>query len=225
LLTDVAELHKRSRADNSKRSYSTAWRQFLAWCDERGRSPLPASPETVQAWLTDLAKAFKVSTITTRLAAVANAHRVAGFSFDHKVMVGLTLEGIRRQNGTAKDRARAIALADIRAAVDRLPATLAGHRDRALLLIGFFGALRRSELVCLDVTTTLTEGATGHVQVVSEGLLIHLARSKTDQAGAGQQVGILRRRDNLCPVRALEDWLSASGISSGSSHQGPSLIH
>jgi integrase len=171
-----------------------------------------------------MSKTFKVSTITTRLAAVANAHRLAGFSFDRKVMVGLVLDGIRRQNGTAKDRARAIVLADIRAAVDRLPATLAGRRDRALLLIGFFGALRRSEIVGLDVNATLSDGGTGNLQIVSDGLLIHLARSKTDQVGAGQQVGIPRRRDDLCPVRALEDWLGTSGIVNGAAFRSVSQV-
>jgi hypothetical protein len=109
LLTDVAELHKASRADNSKRSYATAWSQFSTWCLERGRCPLPASPDTVQGWLADLSRTFKVSTIENRLAAVANAHRVAGHAFDRKVMVGLTLDGIRRQNGRAKTQARCVA--------------------------------------------------------------------------------------------------------------------
>jgi integrase len=130
-------------------------------------------------------------------------------------MVGLTFDGIRRQNGTAKRQARAIVLADVHAAIGRLPPTLAGRRDRALLLIGFFAALRRSELVGLDVTAALTDGATGYIEILSEGLLVRLMRSKTDQCGAGQQVGIPRRRDDLCPVRALEEWLAASGITSG----------
>jgi integrase len=176
---------------------------------------LPESPETIQAWLADMSKTFKVTTIENRLAAVANAHRVGGFAFDRKVMVGLTLDGIKRQNGTSKRQARAIVLADVRVALGRLPPTLAGRRDRALLLVGFFAALRRSEIVGLDLTSTLTDDATGHLQIVSEGLLIRLAHSKTDQAGAGQQVGVPRRRDDLCPVRAIEDWLSAADISSG----------
>jgi integrase len=162
-----------------------------------------------------MSKTLKVTTIENRLAAVANAHRIAGYAFDRKVMIALTLDGIRRQNGSAKKQARAIVLADVRAAIERLPPTLAGLRDRALLLIGFFAALRRSELVGLDVTAALTDSATGHVQIVTEGLLIRLARSKTDQAGAGQQIGIPRRRDDLCPVQALQNWLAAAGIASG----------
>jgi integrase len=214
-IEDIKSLHRASRADNSKRSYATAWQQFLTWCDQHGRSPLPASPETIQAWLADMSKTFKLATIKSRLAAVANAHRIAGHGFDRKVMVGLTLDGIRRQNGAAKDRARAIVLTDLRAAVEQLPPILAGLRDRALLLIGFFGALRRSEIVGLDVTETVTDGATGYVQVVSEGLLVKLVRSKTDQHGEGQEIGLPRRRDNLCPVRALQDWLAAAGIVNG----------
>jgi integrase len=215
LLTDVASLHRASRADNSKRSYSTAWAQFTTWCNQRGRCPLPAAPDTVQAWLADISKTFKVATIENRLAAVANAHRVAGHAFDRKVMVGLTLDGIKRQNGTAKRQARAIVLTDVRAAIECLPPTLAGKRDRALLLIGFFAALRRSELVGLDVSATLTDGATGYIEILGEGLIVRLVRSKTDQFGVGQQVGIPRRRDDLCPVRALEEWLATSGIAGG----------
>jgi integrase len=215
LLTEVKELHRASRADNSKRSYSTAWAQFSSWCNQRGRCHLPAAPETVQAWLADMSGTCKVSTIENRLAAVANAHRVAGFSFDRKVMVGLTLDGIRRQNGTAKRQARAIVLSDICAAVNCLPSTLAGRRDRVLLLLGFFAALRRSELVGLDISAELTDGAAGYIEILHEGLIVRLKRSKTDQFGAGQQVGIPRRRDDLCPVAALQDWLAASGISSG----------
>src|SRR5262249_54493448 len=83
------------------------------------------------------------------------------------------------------------------------------------LLVGFFAALRRSELVGLNVSATLTDGATGYIEILGEGLIVRLMRSKTDQFGAGQQVGIPRRRDGLCPVAALQAWLSACGISSG----------
>jgi integrase len=83
-----------------------------------------------------------------------------------------------------------------------------------LLLVGFMGALRRSEIVGLDVGS-LGEGATGTVEIATDGLLIHLARSKTDQEGAGQKIAIPRRRDGLCAAAALEAWLSTAGISSG----------
>jgi hypothetical protein len=149
------------------------------------------------------------------LVVVAQAHRLASHSFDNKLMVGVTLDGLKNLKGTAKRQARAIVLSDIRTAIDKLPVTVAGLRDRALLLLGFFGAFRRSEIVGLDVNANLTEGATGHVQIVTEGLRIHLAGSKTDQEGAGQKITIPRRRDELCPAAALEAWLNVAGIAEG----------
>jgi integrase len=214
-LDAIAAMSKASRADSTRRTYQAAWQQYSSWCAEHGRCPMPADRETIQAWLWDLSKTLKVSTIEKLLAVVANAHRLADHSFDRKRLVGLVLDGIKRTKGTAKRQARAITLSDIRQAVDKLPATLAGQRDRALLLVGFFGAMRRSEIVGLDAQATLTDGASGHVQIAAEGLLIHLARSKTDQQGAGQKFAIPRRRDDLCPARALENWINAAGISSG----------
>jgi hypothetical protein len=126
LLTEVKELHRASPADNSKRSYSTAWAQISAWCAERGRSPLPASPETVRAGLANMSRTVKVSTIENRPLRLSTTRIAGGFGFDRKVMVGFTLDGIRRQNGTARDRARAIVLSDIHGAVAQLPATPAG---------------------------------------------------------------------------------------------------
>src|SRR5262249_41358028 len=214
LLNDIAASNLASRANNSKRSYATAWRQFVAWCAQHNRNPLPASPETVQAWIVSLAKSSKITTIKNRIAAIASAHRVGGHAFDRKLMIGLVLDGVRRQNGSAKKQARAITLADVRSAANQLPESLSGLRDRALLLIGFFGAMRRSELVGLDFDT-LGADATGYVKIVSAGLVVTLCKSKTDQYGEGQTIGLPRRRDELCPVRALEAWLAAAGIASG----------
>ena len=121
----------------------------------------------MQAWIVDLAKTLKVSTMQGRVAAIAHAHRLAGHAFDQRVMVGATLDGLKRTNGTAPKQARAIVLADVRAAVERLPNTVAGLRDKALLLVGFMGALRRSEIVGLDCGS-LGEGATGYVEIATE---------------------------------------------------------
>jgi integrase len=214
LLDEITEASKASRAESTRRSYQLAWRQFTSWCHAHARSPLPASPLTVQAWIIDLAKTIKVSTIQGRIAAIAHAHRLAGHSFDQRVMVGATLDGLKRQKGTAAKQARAIVLNDVREAVERLPNTIAGLRDRALILVGFMGALRRSEIVGLDCGS-LGEGATGTVEIATDGVLVHLAKSKTDQEGVGQKIAIPRRRDDLCPARALEAWLNAAGIGDG----------
>jgi integrase len=207
-LDSIAASSKAARASNSKRSYATGWQQFLTWCEQHGRQVLPASPLTVQAWIIDLSKTAKIATIKNRIAAVAVAHRAAGYAFDRKLMVGLVLDGIRRENGSAKKQAKAIVLDDIRAAVNQLPTTLIGLRDRALLLIGFFGVMRRSEIVGLDVNDELTDGATGFVQIVSAGLLIKLVHSKTDKFGDGQEIGL---------PRAGTIWLAATATSIRSS--------
>jgi site-specific recombinase XerD len=199
----IAAMSKAARAESTRRKYQIAWQQFSDWCSVHGRCSLPASAQTIQAWLIYLSKSLKVGTIEGRLVVIAQAHRLAGFNFDRKRLVGLTLDGIKRTKGTAKRQARAIVLSDVREAVDKLPPTLAGLRDKALLVVGFFGAMRRSEIIGLDVDATLTDGATGHVQIATEGVLIHLARSKTDQEGAGQRIALPRRRDGLCARLSL----------------------
>jgi hypothetical protein len=111
-------------------------------------------------------------------------------------------------------------LEDIRVAVSSLPNTIAGLRDKALLLLGFMAARRRSEIVGLDFGS-LGEGATGFVQITAEGLLIYLARSKTDQEGAGLKIAVPRRRDDLCEARRLivkkriGDFDTAHGLRAG----------
>jgi hypothetical protein len=142
----------------------------------------------VQAWIIDQSKTIKVSSIQGRIAAIAHAHRLAGQSFDQRVMVGATLDGLKRQKGTAPKQARAIVLEDIRVAVSSLPNTIAGLRDKALLLLGFMAARRRSEIVGLDFGS-LGEGATGFVQITAERPA-HLSSSKQD--------GSRRRRSKNC---------------------------
>src|SRR5262249_13542528 len=84
LLDEIRETSKASRSDSTRRNYQLAWRQFMEWCAQHGRSPLPASPLTVQAWIVDLANTIKVSTIQGRVVAIAHAHRIAGHAFDQR---------------------------------------------------------------------------------------------------------------------------------------------
>jgi integrase len=118
------------------------------------------------------------------------------------------LAGLRRQQGTAPDAKAPLTVADLQAIVrEHLPSGLKGQRDRALLLVGFAGAFRRSELVGIDVE---------HVEFVAEGMVVTLPRSKTDQEGAGRKVGIPFGQNALtCPVGALTAWLEAAHIASG----------
>ena len=115
------------------------------------------------------------------------------------------LQGIRRRKGVAPDQVHAIALDDLRKMVAALPEGLAGSRDHALLLLGFAGAFRRSELVALNVED---------LEKTEDGVVVHIRRSKTDQEAAGRHVGIPYGSTNLCPVTAPRHWLEAALISS-----------
>ncbi|MBI3129501.1 MAG: site-specific integrase [Candidatus Tectomicrobia bacterium] len=198
-----------SRAESTKRAYRADWRAFAAWAEARGLSPLPASPGAVCAFLAHEAeRGRKVSTIERRLAAIALAHRAAGLeSPTRDEAVRTTLKGIRREKGAAPRQKRA-ADADVIRELVRLcdTSTLRGLRDRALLLLGFAGAFRRSELAGLEA---------GDVEFREDGnLWVHLRRSKTDQEGQGRGVPIVRGRF-FCPVGALRAWLAGAGIASG----------
>jgi site-specific recombinase XerD len=197
-----------SRAENTTRSYRTGWAQFTAWCDEHGVTPLPASAEIVACYVADLAKSAKPATIDLRLAAVSSAHRAAGYDSPTKAeVVRLVRRGVRRTLGTSQRQVRAVTVPDLRRMIEGLGTDPAGCRDHALLLLGFAGAMRRSELVALDVED-VTEGP--------DGLTVRLRRSKTDQEGAGRTVGIpYGSNPSTCPVRAWRAWLELSGITEG----------
>ena len=179
-----------------------------------GLEALPAGPGTVAAYVAEMADPpddrapAAVSTITRRLAAIGEGHKVAGhLNPCTEVVVRETMKGIRRMLGVAPKAKRAVSTADVRAAVSPLGTSLLDTRDRLVLLLGFAGAMRRSELVGLDVAD---------VEEVDEGLLVHLERSKTDQEGAGRRVEVVYGTDAAtCPVRAWRAWLAASGIAEG----------
>ena len=201
-----------SRAPATLQSYQAAWRAFTAWCELHRRCPLPASAETASLFLSDLADRYRPSTLSRMLAAIAFAHRVRGEGFDASGC-GDVLSGIRRTHGAAPRQVSALTL-DLLVRIDEaLPRSTAGVRDRALLLLGFAGALRRSELVGLNVGPR-TPGCTGLVHFGPEGVQINLVRSKTDQEAVGIVKGIVRGGP-VCAVAALEEWLHLAGINEG----------
>ncbi len=198
-----------SKAAATVRAYRSDLADFERWCAELGRAALPAAPETVADYLAaQAAHGRKAATITRRLSAIAQAHKMAGLpSPTADPLVRLTAAGIRRTIGTAPRQVAPILIDDLRAMLAALPGDLRGLRDRALLLVGFAGGMRRSELVGLDVAD---------VEFRPEGLLLHLRRSKTDQEGAGRLVAIVAgHHPRTDPVAALGDWLESAGINSG----------
>ncbi len=210
LTNTAAQFALESKSENTRRGYRADWSDFTAWCGLHDRPSMPAAPETLSAYVTELAavRGLKASTIQRRLAAIAEAHKLAGFaSPTEDAHFRATWKGIRRAYGTAQQGKAAATTPDVRAMAEALPDNLKGIRDRAILLVGFAGAFRRSELVNLDRED---------VQFPREGLTITLRRSKTDQEGAGAEIGIpYGSNPDTCPVRALEAWVEASEVDSG----------
>jgi integrase len=198
---------RNAKAENTRRGYRSDWKDFTAWTAARGLCALPADPETVALYITDLAGRLKTATIMHRLATISEAHKAAGLESPTRTSaVQLVASGIRRTKGTAQVGKAPILTADLRAMLDALPSNLIGARDRALLLVGFAGAFRRSELVGLNVED---------VTFNTEGMVVTLRRSKTDQEGKGATVGIPHGRGGTCPVTALREWLQRAEITDG----------
>jgi site-specific recombinase XerD len=167
---------------------------------------LPAAPETVAAYLAAHAGTSKASTLGRRVAAIRYAHKLGGLETPTDAEgVKATMRGIRRTFGGARNKKAPAVAAKMRSMVAVAPEGLAGLRDRALLLVGFAGAFRRSELVALDVAD-IDENETG--------LLVTLRRGKTDQEAIGRTIAI-PRGDVACPVKALRAWLEAAAIDAG----------
>jgi len=202
------EYASQSKAENTLKAYRNDWSDFAAWCEQHGADPLPASPQTVGLYLTDRAASLKPATLQRRLTSISQAHRVAGERLDtgHPAIRDVWA-GIRRVHGTAQNAKAPTVTADIRAMIEAAPDSLRGARDRALLLVGFAGAFRRSELVGIDVAD---------VETTREGLVINLRKSKTDQEGQGVRIAIpYGSNPDTCPVRAVEAWRAAAGIETG----------
>jgi site-specific recombinase XerD len=197
---------KAEKALSTRKAYGTDFRIFKAWCDGKGVSVIPASTETVAAFLASESKTAKPSTLGRRIAAIRYAHKLAHLDTPtDSEAVKATLRGIRRTFGGAKVRKAPAVSAKMHSMVAMAPDRLSGLRDRALLLLGFAGAFRRSELVALDVAD---------IADAKTGLLVTIRRSKTDQEGEGITIAIARG-DVACPAKALREWLDAAGIETG----------
>lgn len=206
-LESAATYAQAEKATATRRAYKSDFQIFTAWCGERAASALPAAPATVAAFLAwEAERGAKPSTIGRRLAAIRYAHKLAALPLptdDERVRA--TVRGIRRTHGAAPHR-KAPATADkILAMVPLAGGRLSDMRDRALLLLGFAGAFRRSELVALDCED---------IEETTDGLRVTIRRSKTDQDGTGTTIAIPRGAI-ACPVAALRAWLDAAGVTAG----------
>lgn len=186
------------------RAYRNDWQQFLSYCQRSQRDSLPALPETVALFVAAEAQAGRrPSTLQRRIAAIRLAHRAADLeSPTHADVVTGAMRGIRREHGTRPTQKAPILAEQLKELVDRIDLeTLAGIRDRALLLVGFAAALRRSELAALEWAD---------IEWVHQGMRVHIRRSKTDQEAQGEYVPVPLGGD-YCPVTALRAWQGASG--------------
>ena len=205
---DAARSYRQNeKSAGTRRAYGSDFRIFAGWCEARSVLPLPAEPETVATFIAAEADAgTKPSTIGRRLAAIRYAHRLAGQPTPTDAeLVGVTMRGIRRTVGTAKVKKAPATAQLLGRMLAHVPDTLTGKRDRALLLLGFACALRRSELVALQVVDLEQSG---------DGLRVTIRRSKTDQEGRGQTVGVPAGGKLLVAERVAE-WIQASCITSG----------
>jgi integrase len=198
-----------AKAANTVKAYRSDWRSFESFCRGRELAALPAAAATVAAYAADCASRLKARTIERHLAAISQAHQLAGFRNPvEDKLVRTVMGGIRRAKGTAQKGKEPLSADLLRKMFSGMGDDLRATRDRAMLLVGFAGAFRRRELVslrCEDISFT------------KEGLVVTIPRSKTDPAGEGQTVGIpYGSHPETCPVRALENWLERSNITYGS---------
>ncbi|HEX3418239.1 MAG TPA: site-specific integrase [Stellaceae bacterium] len=204
----AAQYRRASRAENTRRAYRAGVARFTEWCATHGQVALPASPETVAAFLAAEARAeLAVNTLRLRHAAIRYMHLLAGCPPPTAAaVVTTTFAGIKRAHRRRLNKKTALVVDRLRAALQAIPETLPGSRDRALLLVGFAAALRPSEIARLTFELT-----THH----ADGIELFLPWRKNDQDARDTKLWLPKGRTDLCPVTALEAWLALAAISGG----------
>jgi integrase len=198
----VASLVRDSLADNTRRAYLSDLAHFETWGGQ-----VPATDELIASYLAAHAETLSSATLQRRVASLSKAHRALGLlNPTQSELVKAVLRGIKRNHGGALKQAKAVLRDDLLLVLDTIGDGLKDARDKALLLIGFAGGFRRSELVGLN---------DADIELVRQGIIIHLRRSKTDQEGVGRKLGIPFGRTRHCPVTAVEQWRTRSGIAEG----------
>jgi integrase len=233
VIEDQAPAHLASLADrarsyveaassaNTRKAYAADWKHFSAWCRRSNLSPLPPHPQTIGLYITACAsgtaerggKPNSVSTIERRLSSLSWNYTQRGQQLDRKDRhIATVMAGIRNTHARPPAQKEAVMAADIIAMIETLDrGTLRGMRDRAMLLVGYAGGLRRSEIVGLDVKADQTEDGRGWIEIPDKGMLVTL-RGKT----GWREVEIGRgSSDATCPVVALETWIKFAKLAHG----------
>lgn len=205
-------------AENTAKAYKADWKHFASWCRRKGTDPLVPSPAVVGLYITDCAKpadgrpALSVATIERRLAGLSANYRARGLHLDTKDRhIAEVWAGIKRTHGKEPEQKHAVLIEDVLKMVGALSFSLRDLRDRTILLVGYAGGLRRTEIVGLDVGQDETEDGRGWVEILNGGAVLHI-KGKT----GWREVEIGRgSSDQTCPVHALEDWLHYAKIDVG----------
>jgi integrase len=207
-LTDAQAYTTSSYAQHTHQAYASDWHQFTTWCQTHQRRSLPATPETILGYIGTLADRVRVATIDRRLCGIAFYHRQARQpNPTDDPEVATVLRGLRRKKGIAPTGKAPMTITLLRTLVAACDDTYRGTQERAIFLLGFAGAFRRSELVALTIHD---------LTFVPEGLIVRIRRSKSDQEGMGTSKGIpCGTHPATCPVRAVRTWLNTAGIRSG----------
>jgi integrase len=223
LVETARDYARQATAENTNTAYAKDWAHYTSWCRRRGANVLPPSPELIGLYIASCAapeakaparstRALSVSTIERRLSGIAWHYQQRGFALDRKDRhIATVLAGIRRKHARPPVQKEAVLAEDIRAMIATLPFDLRGLRDRAILLIGYAGGLRRSEIVSLDHGKDDTLDSGGWIEIEDDGAVLFL-RGKT----GWREVEIGRgSAEHTCPVHALAQWLHFAKIDFG----------
>ena len=219
LITDIKKLHeetlenlKSSKANNTLRAYKSDFRDFGVFCTKHGFNSMPTEPKIVSLYLTHLSTSTKISTLRRRLVSIGVVHKLKGHYLDtkHPVIIE-NLMGIKRKKGSIQIGKKPILINHLKEIINVIDnqkiEKIKKLRNRTLILIGFGGGFRRTELISIDYED---------LDFVEEGLKITLRRSKTDQFGEGLVKGIpYFTNEKYCPVISLKNWINFSKIKTG----------
>ncbi len=219
LLTDIKKLHeetlenlKTSKANNTLRAYKSDFKDFGAFCVKHGFNSMPTEPKIVSLYLTHLSSNSKISTLRRRLVSIGVVHKLKGHYLDtkHPVIIE-NLMGIKRKKGSIQTGKKPILINHLKQIINVIDEQkiekIKKLRNRTLILIGFGGGFRRTELISIDYED---------LDFVEEGVKITLRRSKTDQFGEGLIKGLpYFSNEKYCPVTSLKNWINLSKIKTG----------
>ena len=219
LITDIKKLEletiknlRNSKSANTIRAYQSDYNDFLLFCSKNGFQAMPTQPKILALYLTHLSSYSKFSTLKRRLASISILHKTKGHYIDMKHPIIMeNLMGIKRTNGSNQKGKKPLLINDLKVLIEAIHQSkekdLRKTRDKALVLIGFSGGFRRSELVDVEFED---------IEFVAEGVKIFVKRSKTDQSGEGMTKAIpYFDNKNFCPVKSLKNWLEVSDLKEG----------